>query len=148
MTAATEEAAPGFIWVWDKTKRKGCEPCQAKAKGLRPPAGKDHTCGELKPRAEVLAAAMQKRRDEAEERGDCRRCLGTGYVYRYDSKERERVLSATGARYGILDGRGMRYIVPCGWCTQPSERGRAKVGMAIVLAPVAVAFGFMAERVG
>jgi len=103
----------GYMWRYNGSYRWDCVPCNNKRLRLPVPAV-PHTCGESVPRGPALKSAAFARREEAEESGECLKCLGAGFVYEYDVPERKRIVSAAGPAYApVTDNRGTRYLVRC-----------------------------------
>ena len=76
---------------------------------------------EVKPfRESQSTPQMEARREEARWAGECLNCFGSGFVWQYDAPP-ERRLQTTRGDAAFEDGRGMRYLVPCGCKREPRQ---------------------------
>ena len=63
---------------------------------------------------------IDARREEARFFGECLNCWGSGFVWQYDARPEYRLQTVRGDA-AFQDGRGMRYLVPCGCKRAPRQ---------------------------
>ena len=63
---------------------------------------------------------IDARREEARFFGECLNCFGSGFVWQYDAPLDHRLQTIRGDA-SFQDGRGMRYLVPCGCKRAPGQ---------------------------
>ena len=68
---------------------------------------------------------IDARREEARFFGDCLNCWGSGFVWQYDAPPERRLRTLRGDA-AFEDGRGVRYLVPCG-CKRASGQAAMRV---------------------
>ena len=106
---------PTMAWVWDAALRRTCSACKMGRMGFRASQilKVAHSCGEWRTYAEaVLKPASDARREEAKLLGECPKCWGAGFIYKYGAREGERVMTVRGD-CRIHDGRGVRHLIAC-----------------------------------